>query len=152
MDMKMLLPAEHVLMGLADKDRMGILTVLVEPLVRADVVRDALAFLDDLLIRESQVSTQVPGGVAFPHARSAHVSRLGLTVGLAPAPGLPFDRDQPELCRVFFLIAVPATSPTAHLPLLNLLSRLVRKDNKKRRLLNASSVGDVTRVIRTFKG
>jgi mannitol/fructose-specific phosphotransferase system IIA component (Ntr-type) len=151
MDIKLLLPREHVVLDLHGSDRRAILRLLSAPLVQEQAVTDAEVFLDELEAREEQVTTQMTGGVAFPHARSQSVGRLALTVGLASSPGLPFSVADREPCRLFFLIAVPPAAPTAHLPLLRYLSAFVRQDSQISRLLEAQTPAQVVRVLAAFK-
>lgn len=152
MDIKQLLPKEHVVLHLSGPDRREVLHALTAPLVAAGIVLDRAAFVADVEQREGHVTTQVPGGIAFPHARSATVRRLGLAMGLAAAPGLTFDPGSPEPCRVLFLIAVPAIAPTAHLPLLRHLSQIVRQSQRVDRLLGLRTSAAVVRAMCAFRG
>jgi mannitol/fructose-specific phosphotransferase system IIA component (Ntr-type) len=145
------LPKEHVVLGLRGADRRAILRALSAPLVEEQTVTDANVFLDELEAREQQITTQMTGGVAFPHARSQAVKRLALTVGLASAPGLAFSAADREPCRLFFLIAVPPAAPTAHLPLLRYLSAFVRQDRQVGRLLEAHTSLQVVRLLAALK-
>jgi PTS system fructose-specific IIC component len=151
MEIRQLLPREHVILGLHGADRRAILRALSAPLLQEQTVTDAEAFLDELETREEQITTQMTGGVAFPHARSQAVGRLALTVGLAPAPGLAFGGSDRERCRVFFLIAVPPAAPTAHLPLLRYLSAFVRQNTQAARLLDARTPAQVVRLLAAAK-
>jgi len=152
MEIKRFLPREHVMLGLRGADRRAILRSLSAPLIQELAVTDAEAFLDELETREEQVTTQVTGGVAFPHARSQAVKRLALVVGIATAPGLAFSAADRELCRLFFLIAVPPAAPTAHLPLLRYLSAFVRQGRQVSRLLEAQTPAQAVRLLSAFRG
>lgn len=151
MEIKLLLPREHVVLGLGGADRRAILRSLCAPLVQEQAVTDAEAFLDELEAREEQITTQMAGGVAFPHARSQAVGRLALTVGLTTAPGLAFCNAEREPCRLFFLIAVPPAAPTAHLPLLRYLSAFVRQGSQLNGLLKAQTPAQVVRLLSALK-
>ena len=152
MDARQLLPKEHVLFEVAGSQPREIFAVLVEPLVREGIVTDRDAFLAALEAREAEVTTQVGGGVAFPHTRSPAVTRLALVVGLTDADGVPFDPGLEERCRVFFLLAVPAAAPTAHLPLLRRLANFTRTPGKIQRLLTAKTPAAAARMITSFRG
>jgi len=96
-----------------------ILEQLAAPLVQDGIITSVDTFVEAVLDREADMSTQMIGGIAFPHACSTSVQRLGLACCLLPQPGISFDPDSDELCRIFFLIAIPDTTPAAHLPLLS---------------------------------
>ncbi len=147
MDLRLLLPREHVVVHAAVGARRVFLACLAAPLVHDGTVSDLETFLTELEQRERQVTTQVPGGIAFPHARSRCVRRLGLVVGTAAPPGVSFGEEEDEPCRLFFLIAVPASAPTAHLPLLRYLSAFVRQPARVQRLLEARTPAQVVRIL-----
>jgi mannitol/fructose-specific phosphotransferase system IIA component (Ntr-type) len=152
MDTKPLLPKEHMVLAVSGETPRELLAALIEPLAAEGIVTSREEFLDALEAREQEVSTQVDGGVAFPHARSSAVKRLALTVGVAGPDGVRFSPETEESCRVFFLLAVPAVAPTAHLPLLRHLARFAHAPNKITRLLAAKTPGAAARVITTFRG
>src|SRR6478672_10783966 len=82
---------------------------------------------DDALAREATSATGLPGGIAIPHCRTAHVA----------VPTLAFARLSPRVdfgakdgpADLAFLIAAPAGGDATHLQLLTKLARaLVKKD------------------------
>lgn len=81
----------------------------------------------DVLDRESKAATGLPGGIAIPHTRSAHVSTGSLAFArLSPAVDFG-DKEGPA--DLVFLIAAAEGEGQAHLKLLSKLARaLVRKD------------------------
>jgi mannitol/fructose-specific phosphotransferase system IIA component (Ntr-type) len=151
-DLKTLLPVDHVVLPVTGDGQREIFEHLVSPLCTKGIVSDQKVFLDALVEREAQVTTQVENNVAIPHARSRVVKRLGLALGIAPPPGLPFDPDRKAPCRLFFLIAIPAFAPTAHLPLLKKLANFAHDPQRIEKLLDTSDLKKLVRQITTFKG
>jgi 2-O-A-mannosyl-D-glycerate-specific PTS system IIC component len=149
MELSVLLPKHHILTGIAASGRDDVFRILSAPFVTDGIVTDADAFIADLEHREEQLTTQVDGGVAFPHARSAHARRLGLTIGIAEEPGVVFAAEGEDRCRIFFCIAVPAVAPTAHLPLLSALATFSRDPSKRARLLRDTAP---SRILRALSG
>jgi len=152
MDIKVLLPKEHVVLHLSGDARRGVLKALSAPLVADGLVTDDDAFLDAVEHREDEVTTQLAGGVAFPHARSPFVRRLALTVGVDPPPGLIFNASLGTPCQLFFLLAIPALAPTSHLPLLQRLANFVHDDKCLLKLLASTTPALAARCLHTFKG
>jgi len=144
MDLKVLMPRGHVLLNLAGNTRRKMLRALAQPLVDDQIVTDLEAFLDHVERREDQITTQIGKDIAIPHARSATVRRLGLTLGLADEPGLPFNPAAPHPCRFLFLVAIPSFSPTAHLGLLQVL---VHFSNDRRRLEKLGDSKTATQAV-----
>jgi len=152
MELRNLLPLNNVLFDFAAEGQREIFQCLMAPLAESGVVADTEAFLRNLERREAQVTTQIETGVAFPHARSSAVRRLGITVGIIKPPGLVFNPEAAEPVRVFFLIAIPAFAPTAHLPLLQRLVNYIHDPNRKEKLMNSRTPGQVLKHLATYKG
>ena len=152
MDLRALLPSNHVLLQFRAAGRLDIYRQLTTPLLKTRIVSEADAFIQAVERREQQITTRVTTGIAFPHARSPAVHRLGLTVGIAKDPGLPFDGSDEDLVRLFFLIAVPSFAPTAHLPLLQKLANFVQEEEKVEGLLNCTTPRQVVGRLARYKG
>ena len=146
MDLKTLLPKEHILLNTPCQSRQELFEAVTVPLANSGIVSDAGAFVTALEAREQQVTTRVEPGIAIPHARSPVVRRLGLVLATAPEPGIPFDPDGGR-CRLFLCIAVPANSPTAHLGLLQALAEFARNGTRVERLLAVTMPSRVFRVL-----
>ncbi len=152
MDLKALLPRQHVLFHVEGRNRREILRALVRPLVQDGLVVDERSFINHLERREDEITTQLDRGIAFPHARSEAARRLALVVGVTDEPGLVFNVEREDLCRVFFLIAVPSFAPTAHLPVLQFLANFAHQRPRVEKLLSAKTPAQLIRVLATFKG
>ncbi|MEA5154295.1 fructose-specific PTS transporter subunit EIIC [Raineyella sp.] len=82
---------------------------------------------DDALDREAKAATGLPGGIAIPHCRSAHVTTGSLAFARLRPP-VDFG-DKEGGADLVFLIAAAAGEGQEHLKLLSKLARaLVRKD------------------------
>ena len=125
---------------------------LIQPLVDDGLVTNAADFLVDLERRENEITTQLEHGVAFPHARSMAVKRVALAIGIAPEPGIEFNPEATEPCRVFFLMAVPSFAPTAHFSLLRKLANFAHDEKQLAKFLVAKTPTQAIRCLTTFKG
>lgn len=150
MDIKSLIPGSHIMYGIRGQTRRQILAALASPLVDEGVVTEMETFLDDLETREDQYTTQVASAVALPHARSNAVRRLGCTVGITDEP-VTYNPVCELPCRVFFMIAVPAFAPTAHLPLLQHLAGFAHDAVRIEKLLTATSPAKAVQQIIRYK-
>ena len=137
MEQKAILPKHHVLLDL-EGSRRDVLTSLGKPLVQNHIVDDLERFLDDIEERERQITMQVSPVVALPHARSNAVRRLGLTVGISKT-GVSYTDSGEPVCRLLFLIAIPAFAPTAHLPLLQHLAAFAHDDARVGKLIESTT-------------
>lgn len=147
MDLKLLLPKEHVLCSINAKTRREFLGEMAEILVQEGTVTDKERFLDAVERREDAMTTQSEVGIAFPHASSSVVKRLALVVAVLPEPGFHYDKDQVAPCRVFFLIAIPAAAPAAHLPLLTHLAEIAMTKSRLDKILRADSAAAIHKLL-----
>lgn len=152
MELKDLLPRDHVLLHLCADGRRELFCALARPLAATGIIADLDTFVDDLERREQQITTQVESSIALPHSRSRVVRRLGLTVGLADAPGLIYSESSDEPVRLIFLIAVPSFAPTAHLPLLQRLANFAHDRQRVDKLLICTSEAQVVGALARYKG
>ncbi len=101
--------------------------------------RDAFAdfpqFLHAVKAREEIVSTDTGTEIAFPHARSATVTRL-FVAALRPREGVIFQPGRPAV-RLLFLIGVPPEEVSAYLECVASLSRKLKDPARKAALLGA---------------
>ena len=152
MDLQNLLPKSHVIcLDDTTISRRTLLGLLTEPLVADGIVTDSEAFLDALDLREADMTTQMKGGIALPHACSTAVKRLGLVIGRMADPGINFDPDSEEKCLYFFLMSVPASAPAAHLPLFSHIAGFITAPGKLEKLRSTEDQEAIWKLITAWK-
>jgi fructose PTS system EIIBC or EIIC component len=106
---------------------------------------DAGALQSDVLAREAQAATGLPGGIAIPHCRSEAVTEASLAFArLSPkvdfgAPDGPAD--------LAFLIAAPAHGDADHLTLLTALARALVRPEFVASLRAADTDDEIVRLV-----
>ncbi|MCW2682771.1 MAG: system, fructose subfamily, subunit, partial [Blastococcus sp.] len=126
-------------------DKAAVVRRLAELVAAAGRATDADALQADVLARESQAATGLPGGIAIPHCRSEAVTVPSLAFArLAPkvdfgAPDGPAD--------LAFLIAAPAHGDADHLTLLTALARALVRPEFVASLRAASSDEEIVRLV-----
>jgi mannitol/fructose-specific phosphotransferase system IIA component (Ntr-type) len=146
------LKVDRIIIGLCGDSHKDIFTTLIQPLIVDQSITDEAVFLSDLLQREEQITTAMEGGIAFPHARSHSVKKLGLVVGITGAEGVDFNPLGGEKIRLFFCIAVPATAPNSHMPLLTALARFSRDQKRLEKLFTYKTPTGVMNFIASYQG
>jgi fructose-specific phosphotransferase system IIA component len=123
---------------------------LIEELVNlvssSNMVKDADQLLKDVIDRENLVTTGVGYGVAFPHAKTRAVKGIIIAFGRS-AKGVDFDAMDHKPVHLFFLIAAPEDAIGAHLNVMARLSYLMKSEQNRSRLIEASSPGDVLALM-----
>ena len=127
-------------------DRIGAIKELVDRMHVAGWVDDSLSFLQSVLVREDLGSTVVTAGVAFPHARSHAVKRLGAAFGMS-RQGVRFG-DQGEPVHVVCLLGVPTSNSDDYLPLLARVSQTFDDRSFQECLLECHTSEHMYRTIR----
>lgn len=102
-------------------------------------------FYEELLARERVEATTLGNGVAFPHARTDHVSRLVLAVGRSQA-GVNFETSG-ELIHFIFVIGTPRRMVTEYLALVGAMARLLRHDEVRTKLMQARTAEEFIAVL-----
>ena len=111
-----------------------------------EIHRDRLvAALED---RERLNSTALGDGVAIPHGKLAGVKRVVAAFGRSPG-GIDFNSLDGKPTHLFFLLVAPEDSAGAHLKALARISRLLKDEPFRSRLLQAPDAAELYRIIRT---
>jgi PTS system fructose-specific IIC component len=126
-------------------DKSAVIRRLAELVAGAGRATDAGALHSDVLAREAQAATGLPGGIAIPHCRSEAVTEASL--GFARlSPKVDFGApDGPA--ELVFLIAAPAHGDADHLTLLTALARALVRPEFVASLRAAGSAEEIVRLV-----
>ncbi|UCH77796.1 MAG: PTS sugar transporter subunit IIA [Candidatus Coatesbacteria bacterium] len=134
-------------MELVAEDKEGVLRGLVALAARTGKITDELAILKAVRERENLCSTGFENGAAIPHPRQGHpdiVKELVAVFGRSPK-GIDFEALDEKPVHLFFLLCAPTDSE--HLRALAKLSRFLKKEPVRKKLLEAQTADDVMAVI-----
>jgi mannitol/fructose-specific phosphotransferase system IIA component (Ntr-type) len=141
-----LLTPERVRVPLRGESKQALLEELVGVLHAAGAVDDADGVLHSVRAREEVLSTGVGSGVAIPHGKSAGGPELAMAAGVTGAP-VDFDALDGEPVRLLFLLVGSDAAAGQHVKALSRISRLVRKDEFRQRLVGARSAEEFVAVL-----
>lgn len=121
---------------------------LVDLLVSSGVIEKKIRtkVIDVLMAREALGSTAVGQGIAIPHAKSEHVTKLHASLGVSKA-GVDFDSLDGEPVNIFFLLVAPIESAGPHLKALARISRLLKDKYYRDNLKNAKDAKDILALL-----
>lgn len=137
-------------MPLQSRDKQGVLRELVGLLLAGDGAQ-AEEVLGAVLERERQFPTGIGYGVAVPHGKTPALSNLALVAGTTAAP-VAYETIDGEPVRLFFLLAGPESLAGAHVKVLSRISRLVRQEPVRARLLAARTPEEFYRSLCEAEG
>jgi mannitol/fructose-specific phosphotransferase system IIA component (Ntr-type) len=133
-----LLTIERIKIPLEAKTKDDLLRELVAMVAAAEGEVDQEEVLRAVRERESVLSTGIGHGVAIPHGKSPAVGELRMAAGRAATP-VDFDALDGQPVALFFLLVGPETAAGPHIKALSRISRLVRRDDVRDRLIAARS-------------
>ena len=142
-----IIPPEAVVDGLRAETKEGVLRELSEAVCRRlpSLSPDRLTAI--LMDREGLGSTGIGEGVAIPHGKIPGIDRLVAVFGRSPG-GVQFASLDGKPARLFFLVLAPENSAGMHLKALARISRLLKDQRFRGRLLSAEGTEGLTQVLR----
>jgi len=124
-----------------------VLDRLIELSRSDELVQDFQKFRKEVFHRESIVSTGIGMGVALPHVKTGSVRSFFITVGVF-RKGVDWDSLDGKPVQIAFLIGGPENHQQ-YLQILAKLTLIIRNEQKRRALIEASSP---EQVLEQFAG
>ena len=140
------LQKESIVSDLKSQDKKGILEELVAPITSITGVnnKDLVRVLMD---REQLGSTGIGGGIGIPHGKLKQLESLALGFGRS-RKGVDFESMDNQPTHIFFLLVTPENSTGLHLKMLARISKILKHDQFKEKLLNASNTDEIFSIIK----
>lgn len=146
MQLSQLLSPERIRIPLLSTSKEEILEELVGLAAQTAKVGDVEEVLRSVRAREEVLSTGIGNGIAIPHGKSAGIAELALVAGVHPT-GIDFEALDGERVSLFFLLIGPEAATGQHVKALSRISRLLRRESFRVRLLEATTADAFHSVI-----
>ena len=141
-----ILSVKSAIVGLKGESKDDIIEELVDSLEVGASITDRDKVLQAVLEREKIMSTGIGDGIAIPHGKSDAVVELAAALGIHKR-GVDFEALDGEPTFVFFLLVSPANISGPHIKALARISRMLKNDSFKKKLIEAGSAGQILEVI-----
>lgn len=141
-----ILHPEAIIPDLKSQDKKGILEELVTPLAQITQM-DHKDLFRVLMEREQLGSTGIGEGIGIPHGKIKGIDSMVIGFGLSKR-GVDFDSIDSKPTHIFFTLITPDQSTGLHLKLLARISKLLKREGFKEKLMNASSIEDILTIIK----
>ncbi|MEK3994073.1 fructose-specific PTS transporter subunit EIIC [Psychrobacillus sp. FSL K6-2365] len=141
-----LLTEETIILNLDATSKQQVLEELAGQLEQAGKLVDRQAFLQDILVRESQSTTGIGEGIAIPHAKSLAVKTPAIAFGRSEH-GLDYESLDGQPAHLFFMIAATEGANDDHLEALSRLATFLMDEKFRSLILAASSKQEVLQAI-----
>jgi len=136
---------ETILTDLKAKDKKGVIEELVASVSQITGINNS-ELVRVLLERERLGSTGIGGGIGIPHGKLANLESLIMGFGLS-RKGVDFESMDGRPTHLFFLLITPENSTGLHLKLLARISRILKNDSFKKKLMKATGSDEVFSII-----
>jgi nitrogen PTS system EIIA component len=142
-----ILAQDLVLPDLAGRSKTDVLIELATAVARQHPELDRERLVQALEDRERLNSTALGDGVAIPHGKLSGIKRVFAAFARSKQ-GVDFHSLDGEPTHLFFLLVAPEDSAGAHLKALARISRLLKDENFRARLMQAP---DATTLFDTIR-
>lgn len=142
---------DMISLDLKAKNKKEALLELSELLGSSDSIDDPKVIELALIEREKLGSTGIGKGVAIPHAKTNFAKKLTIAFGRRNE-GINFESLDSQDVKLFFVFASPLSDSSIYLKILARISRLIRNESFRNKLLNAANPQEVLNIISSEEG
>jgi PTS system nitrogen regulatory IIA component len=140
-----ILKVEGIRTDLSAKDKDATLRALARLFAESDGLLDEETVYRAFSERERLATTGVGSGVAIPHGR-VDINEFKVVMAISP-DGVPFDSVDGEPAHIFFAVLGPVRNPADQLRMLARISRVLKDQSVRARLLAAGSSADLLQIV-----
>lgn len=133
-------------LDLKGTNKTEVLKELNELLIKSGKINNKEKCLDALVNREKLGSTGIGKGVAIPHAKTEYADDLTIAFGISKN-GVNFNAVDEEKVNIFFVFASPMKKSKIYLKILARISRLIRNEEFRKKLLSAKDIQEILNLI-----
>ncbi len=119
---------------------------MIDRLHVSGMLKDREGALLAVLDREKKMSTGMNNGVAIPHGKTDSVDKLIVAVGIQRS-GIDFNCADGKPAQIFIMTISPASHSGPHIQFLAEVSKILREEGSRQRLLAAGSIRDVIQIF-----
>jgi len=133
-------------MDLPGKSKTEVIESLLDVIMKTGKVKNRDAALACILDREKKMSTGIQAGVAIPHGKTEAVDELLACVAIKKE-GVDFESLDGEHSRIFIMTLSPVNKVGPHVQFLAEISRLLRQEDAREKMVSAGSVKELLDLI-----
>lgn len=142
-----ILTEEYVVNGLEGSSKEAIIDALIDLAARSPKVLDKEKVRTAIFEREKIMSTGVGNGFAIPHGKTDAVSDIVASFAVT-AEDIDYESLDEKPVRLVFLLVGKDNLVGPHIKLLSRISRLMNKEDFRKRLLDCGSAKEIMDLFR----
>lgn len=135
-----------IVLDLKSRTKDAVLEELSVLMSKSPNIQDKNVIKKALVEREELGSTGIGKGIAIPHAKTDTASKLTVAFGISKEK-IDFDSLDKEGVNIFFVFASPIEDSQIYLKVLARISRLIRNESFRNKLLGCQTPDEVIKFI-----
>ena len=132
--------------GLESEDKRDLFEEMLHLILQTGKVTDRDQALEDLLERESRMSTGIENGIAIPHCKTTGVATLVAALGTSQA-GIDYNALDGKPVHLVFMTIATLGNPGAHVAALAAIARLMNIPEFAWKLIHARTPAEIMDLI-----
>ncbi len=136
-----------IVTNLPGTTKSDILNAMIDLASKSDRVTDKERMRSAILEREKIMSTGVGSGFAIPHGKTDAVQDIVAAFAITEQP-IDYQSLDDQPVRIVFLLVGKDNSVGPHIKLLSRISRLMNKEEFRKKLLEAKSPSEILQIFR----
>ena len=144
--MEAILTEQNIVINLKSNTKEGIFRELLDVIKRNNPSIDTAVCFQNLLERESVISTYAGDAIAMPHARTTGTNTFIAAMGLKPA-GVNYDEGEDHVAKIFILSLCPKDEPGPYLEFITRVAQVLSDAEKRGSLIAAKTPEEARKVI-----
>ncbi len=142
-----ILSEKVIVTNLPGTTKSEILNAMIELAAKSDRVTDKERMRSAILEREKIMSTGVGSGFAIPHGKTDAVQDIVAAFAITEQP-IDYQSLDDQPVRIVFLLVGKDNSVGPHIKLLSRISRLMNKEDFRKKLLEAKSPSEILQIFK----
>ena len=146
-DLSKIISKDLLIVDSVSKSKQEVLLELAKLLEKKEYITNAVNFLDDVYLRESEGITGIGNGIAIPHGKSKSVKKTTVAIAVLKNE-IDWETLDEKGVKVVILFAVQDTdATTTHILLLQQVAILLANDNFLDSLKEVSSIDQLYEIF-----
>jgi PTS system nitrogen regulatory IIA component len=146
MQLNQIFKMEYINPHLLARSKDEALEEMINTVIVGGLKLNSSSIIDILKQRESLGSTGIGDGVAIPHGKVSDIHDIVMAFGRSE-DGIAFESLDGKPVYLFFMVLAPENSAGQHLKILARISRMIKDEYFRKKLLEASSKNDLYNII-----
>ena len=145
-DLSKIISKDLLIVDSVSQSKQDVLLELANLLEKKEYITNAVNFLDDVYLRESEGITGIGNGIAIPHGKSKSVKKTTVAIAVLKNE-IDWETLDEKGVKVVILFAVQDTDATTHILLLQQVAILLANDNFLDSLKEVSSIDQLYEIF-----